>query len=84
MEEFERRYPPTTKDPMRSFRGAHSWEEVLSVASAAATEYESRSRGIKRFFRNVGTTWGEYNQAIDPILNTLLPSGEYTSLICGA
>ncbi|KAK5125670.1 hypothetical protein LTR85_011944 [Meristemomyces frigidus] len=84
MERFEREYPPSIKDPTRTFRGAHSWKDVLSVASSAVSEYEGRAHGVRRFFRNVSRKLGDYNEAAGPLLDQILPSGEYTSLVCGA
>ena len=81
MEEFGRRFPATSKGPDHTIRSSHNWQEVLVVAGEAADNYASKGKGFKHFFRNVGRRLGDCD--LEPILSTVLPSGEYTSLVCG-
>jgi hypothetical protein len=73
-----------SKPKLASFdiASSHNWEEVLNVADASAQAYTQRAKGIKGIFRRVGRKIGEANPAIDPVLD-VLPTGEYTSLVCG-
>ncbi|EMD00861.1 hypothetical protein BAUCODRAFT_29242 [Baudoinia panamericana UAMH 10762] len=62
-------------------RKRHNWQEVLTIANQSAERYKDRAKGIKGLFKRVGRGLGDINDAVEPVLG-MLPSGEYTSIVC--
>ena len=61
-----------------NIRDQHNWDEVFVAAQQAQNEYVTKSMGVG----NAVAELGDQALALEPWLD-LLPSGEYTSILCG-
>lgn len=64
--------------------GCQKWTDVEQTMQMAKSQYESRHKGktlkaIDTFFANVGESGGTFQAWL-----SLLPDGEYSSIICGS
>lgn len=83
MQQFQQEYPLSIKDSDQDFRGAQSWADVFEAARLATEAYLQRGQGSRNILRSWGRKIGDQNGTIQPILQAMLPSGDYGSLACG-
>lgn len=66
-----------------NIRDKHSWDEVIRVAKDAEQKYNSKAKGLKGIGHKTIRVVGDHTADTSPWLE-LLPSGEYTSVLCGS
>ncbi|KAK4930291.1 hypothetical protein LTR49_003031 [Elasticomyces elasticus] len=82
MEQLMREYPELKASNFRD-KLDYKWAEVVTEANAALDSYNSRTKGALGAFSRMGRKTGEYSEPIVTVLQSTLPCGEYTSIVCG-
>ncbi|KAK5697359.1 hypothetical protein LTR97_007497 [Elasticomyces elasticus] len=82
MEQLIVDYPEMKASNFRSTLN-YKWAEVVTEANAALDSYGSRTKGPLGALSRIGRKTGEYSEPIVTVLESTLPCGEYTSIICG-
>lgn len=65
-----------------NIRDRHSWDEVIQEAKDAEQKYNSKAKGLGGIGHKAVRFVGDHAADTSPWLS-LLPNGEYTSVLCG-
>jgi hypothetical protein len=82
MEEIMKAWPGNSPIRTVDLNDAHDWKDVREAAKLAVRRYQSKAEGIRGLFRRAGRALGDAQPTLEPFQN-ILPSGEYTSIVCG-
>ena len=66
--------------PFLNLKICSTWDDVFEAGKTAIEDYEKKGRGT---VRGLGRKLGDYTPYLDT-WSSLLPNGDYTSILCGA